>query len=166
MKTRNKIVVDRVIGLPIAWGLNLAARMLGRVMRRDHRMVTESVRTIVIAKYVGMGSIIQATPLVRSIRARFPQARIIFLTGRTCRSQVERLDGIDQIVTVDDRSILHVLRTTLRTVALLIRARVDLFFDLEIYSAYASIIALLSLARNRLGFYRESAQHKQGNYTH
>ena len=46
------------------------------------------------------------------------------------------------------------------------RARVDLYIDLEIYSAYASIVALLSLARNRAGFYRESAQHKRGNYTH
>jgi heptosyltransferase II len=79
---------------------------------------------------------------------------------------VERLEHVDRIITVDDRGLFRVARTSLRTVIMLIWARVDLYFDLEVYSAYASIMALLSLARNRIGFYRESAQHKRGNYTH
>ena len=69
-------------------------------------------------------------------------------------------------MTIDDSNVFDLGRTTLRTVFILIRAKVDLFFDLELYSAYASIVSLLSLARNRIGFYRESAQHKRGNYTH
>jgi len=56
--------------------------------------------------------------------------------------------------------------SSLRAIGQLIRARVDLFFDLEVYSAYASTMSLLSFARNRLGFYRESAEHKIGIYTH
>jgi ADP-heptose:LPS heptosyltransferase len=166
MNTKRKIAIDRLVGLPLAWLLNGAARILGKLLRRDHSIKVENVRTIVISKYLGMGSILQATPLIRSIRAAFPEATLIFVTGRSCRRLVERLEHIDAIITVDDRNLFHVVRTSSRTVAALIRSRVDLYFDLEIYSAYSSLLALLSLARNRVGFYRESAQHKRGNYTH
>jgi ADP-heptose:LPS heptosyltransferase len=166
MKTRTKIAIDRAVGLPFAWLFNIAARILGKLLRRDHSITTENVRTIAIAKYVGMGSIIQATPLIRSIRARYPEAKLIFVTGRSCRRLVERLEHIDTIITIDDTGLFQVARTSLRTIVMLIRSRVDLYLDLEIYSAYASLMALFCLARNRIGFYRESAQHKRGNYTH
>ena len=166
MKSRTKIVIDRLVGLPVAWALNLAARVLGRLLRRDHTNSRRSVRSIVVSKYVGMGSILQATPLIRSVRAAFPEAELIFVTGVSCRRLVGRLEHVDRIITVDDRGMFRLARTTLRTIVQLMRARVDLYLDLELYSAYASIVALLSLARNRAGFYRESAQHKRGNYTH
>ena len=145
MKTKTKITVDRLVGLPIAWLLNGLARILGRLLRRDHSIGTGNVRTIVISKYLGMGSILQATPLIRSIRAAFPEARLIFVTGHSCRQMVERLEHIDAIITVDDRGFFQVARTSLRTIAMLIRAQVDLYFDLEFYSAYSSIMSLLSL---------------------
>ncbi len=166
MKTRTKIYIDRLVGLPLAWLFNGAARILGKLLRRDHSSTVENVRTIVISKYLGMGSILQVTPLIRSIRNAFPRARLIFVTGHSCRRMVERLEHVDAIFTVNDRRLFQVALTSLRTIALLMWTRVDLYFDLEIYSAYSSLMALLSLARNRVGFYRESAQHKRGNYTH
>ena len=166
MKTNAKIAIDRMVALPLAWILNGLARVLGKLMRRDHSVGPENVRTIVISKYVGMGSIIQATPLIRSIRARYPQARLIFVTGHSCRRMIERLENVDRIITVDDRGLIPVIRTSIRTLAELMWSRPDLYFDLELYSAYANIMSLLSLSRNRIGFYRESAQHKRGSYTH
>src|SRR4051812_4848086 len=166
MKTRHKLLVDRMVGLPISWALNLMARCLGGVLRRDHSITRENTRTIVIAKYVGMGSILQATPLIRSIRAAFPEARLILVTGRGCRGLAERLEFIDEIILVDDSGLFQVAGSSLRVIATLIKKRVDLYFDLEVYSAYASIMASLSLARNRVGFFRVSAGHKRGNYTH
>jgi len=166
MKTKTKIAVDRLVGLPLAWLLNGLARILGKAMHRDHSASPSSVRTIVISKYLGMGSILQATPLIRSIRVAHPQAKIVFVTGHACRRIVERLEHIDEIITVDDRGLVPIARTSLRTIASLIRRKVDLYFDLELYSAYSSIMSLMSLSRNRIGFYRESAQHKRGNYTH
>jgi ADP-heptose:LPS heptosyltransferase len=165
-KTRRKVYIDRLVGKPIAWVLNVTARILGRVMSRDHSITPQNVRTIAISKYVGMGSIIQATPLIRSLRDTYPEATIIFVTGTSCRRMLERIDNIDRIITVDDRSIFRLAGTTLRAIVQLMWARVDLYLDLEVYSAYASIISLVSLARNRAGFYRESAQHKRGNYSH
>src|SRR4051812_44146512 len=115
MKTRTKITIDRVVGLPLAWVLNGLARVLGKLLRRDHSIGVGNVRTIVISKYLGMGSILQATPMIRSIRATFPEARLIFLTGQSCRRMVERLEHIDAIMTVDDRGLFRVVRTSLGT---------------------------------------------------
>jgi ADP-heptose:LPS heptosyltransferase len=56
--------------------------------------------------------------------------------------------------------------TTLRTIATLIRQRADLYFDLEVYSGFASLLALCAVTRNRLGFYRYSVAFKKGIYTH
>ena len=36
LKTQTKIYVDRLAGLPLAWLLNIAARILGKLLRRDH----------------------------------------------------------------------------------------------------------------------------------
>ena len=166
LNARQKIRVDRSVGLPLAWLLNMAARILGQLPRRDHSVTAQNVRTIVISKYLGMGSIIQATPLIRSIRGAFPEARLIFVTGHSCRRLVERLEHVDRIITVDDRGLFRVIRTSIRTLAELIWSRPDLYFDLELYSAYSCVMSLLSLSRNRIGFYRESAQHKRGSYTH
>lgn len=166
MKVAHKIIIDRLVGQPLAWGMNLAARVLGKLMRRDHSCAPQSVRTIVISKYLGMGSIIQATPFIRSVHARYPEARIIFLTGRECVKLAERLEYIDEILVIDDRTLLTVCLSSLRAVRTMMRRKVDLFFDLEIYSFYASLMALLSLARNRIGFFRQSAEHRRGNYTH
>ena len=43
---------------------------------------------------------------------------------------------------------------------------IDLYFDLEVYSAASSCLSLLSLARNRFGLYRHSAGFKRGLFTH
>ncbi len=166
MNARTKVRVDRLVGRPLAWGLNHAARALGRTLRRNHSVATEDVRTIVIAKYVGMGSIVEATPLIRTLKTGFPQARIVFVTAVSHRQLVERLEHVDAIIAIDDRSLLRVVASSLAAVVAMIRVRVDLYFDLELYSSYGSIMALLSLTRNRIGFYRESAEHKVGIYTH
>ena len=43
---------------------------------------TAATKAIVVCKLVGMGSAIQATPLLRALRDRFPSAHITFLTLR------------------------------------------------------------------------------------
>lgn len=166
MRTRHKIAIDRWVGLPLVWALNLATRTLGLLLRRDHSVRPERIRTIVVAKYFGMGSMLQATPLLRALRERFPQARLVFVSARANRELLERLPLLDERLYVDDRGLARLLISTGSILSALQRRRVDLFFDLEVYSAYASLVALLSVARNRIGFYRYSTAFKRGIYTH
>ena len=166
MKTDTKFLIDRTIALPLAWATNLAARTAGPILQRDHTVKPEDVRTIAVAKLLGMGSIIQATPMLHDLRRSFPTAKIVFLTTKANRGLIERLHMIDEGIYVDDSDPQVLATTTARAITQLLARRVDLYFDLEVYSAGASILSVLSGARNRVGFYRGSARFKKGLYTH
>ncbi|MBV9949555.1 MAG: glycosyltransferase family 9 protein [Myxococcales bacterium] len=166
MKARTKMALDSAVAAPAAWCFNVAARAAGRLVRRDHQVAEGEVRTIVVVKLLGMGSIIQATPLLRALKTRFPEARLVFITTAGHRDLIERLPSIDEAIYIDDRSVAGMARGAAAAVAGLLRRGVDLYFDLEVYSAATSILGLIGLARNRYGFYRTSARFKNGIFTH
>src|SRR5262249_24545761 len=80
MTTHQKLLLDRVVGTPLAWGTNVAARILGRVLARDHSTEPAGVRHIVVQKLLGLGSIVQATPLLAALKTTFPDAELTLLT--------------------------------------------------------------------------------------
>jgi ADP-heptose:LPS heptosyltransferase len=166
MTHKGRILADRMIAVPLAFLFNGAARLLGRLMRRDHSVTSKNVNVIVVAKLVGMGSILQCTPLLRALKLRYPHAKLVFVSMRANRELLLRLSGVDEILVMDDRSLAAMAYSTLRTVFTLIRLRADFYFDLEVYSGFASLVALWAATRNRLGFYRRSAAFKKGIYTH
>ncbi|MCX7016335.1 MAG: methyltransferase domain-containing protein [Candidatus Sumerlaeota bacterium] len=166
MNTETKIRIDRWAGLPLMFVVNLLARLTGKILRIDHSIAPEKVRRVVVAKFLGMGSIIQSTPMLRALKERFPNAELVFLSAKANRELVERLPFIDRALFVDDRGLLSLFLSSVRVAGRLARLRADLYLDLEVYSAYACLMAVFSLARNRLGFYRASGQFKKGIYTH
>jgi ADP-heptose:LPS heptosyltransferase len=163
---KQRILADRLVAVPTAFLFNGAARVLGFLMRRDHSITSENVKEIVVAKLIGMGSILQATPLLHALKRRFPEAKLTFVTLQANRELLERLTCVDEILLLDDRNMLKMGATTVRTLATLIARRASLYFDLEVYSGFASILALCAVTRNRLGFYRHSVSFKEGIYTH
>ena len=166
MKFRHRILLDRTVAAPLAFFANGLARVLGWTLQRDHSIDPATTKHIVVSKLVGMGSILQATPLLRALKQRFPQAQLTFVTLESNRCLVERLEMVDEVLCLDDRSANRMLWTTLRTLVALVYRRVDHYFDLEVYSAFAALLTLFSLTRNRLGFYRHSNRFKRGIYSH
>lgn len=166
MTYRQRIAADRCLAVPLALVFNVAARLLGAVLNRDHSIHPERVRCILVAKLVGMGSAIQATPLLRALRQHFPGAQITFVTLVSNRDLVERMEEVDRVLCLDDRSVLRMAWSTSCLVVRMIRLQAEMYFDLELYSSFASLIALWSLARNRIGFCRQSTRFKRGIYTH
>ena len=166
MTHRQRILADRLIGVPAAFFFNALARIFGQLLRRDHSITTENVRNIIVAKLIGMGSILQVTPLLKALKRHFPHAKITFLTLRSNRELLERLTCVDEIITLDDRNVFAMAATTLKAIAAMISLRADWYFDLEVYSAFASLLALWAVTRNRIGFYRYSTAFKKGIYTH
>jgi ADP-heptose:LPS heptosyltransferase len=166
MTHRQRILADRIIAVPVAFLFNGIARVLGRLLRRDHTITPSNVNRIVVAKLIGMGSILQATPLLKALKQQYPNAKVTFVTMRSNHELLSRLSCVDEILVLDDRSIPTMAVTTLQTIAALVQSRADLYFDLEVYSAFASLLALWAMTRNRLGFYRHSVAFKNGIYTH
>ncbi len=166
MTHRQRILADRLMAVPAAFLFNGIARILGRWMKRDHSITSSNVKRIVVAKLIGMGSILQATPLLNALKQRYPDATITFVTMRSNGEFVNRLSCVDEVLVLDDRKVFAMAVSTVQTLAALIRRRADLYFDLELYSAFASLLALWAVTRIRIGFYRHSVAFKNGIYTH
>ena len=165
MTHRQRILADRLLAVPTVFLFNALARLLGKLLRRDHSVSSQNVKRIIVAKLIGMGSILQATPLLKALKVKYPQAIVTFVSLRSNRELLSRLTCVDEIIVLDDRNVFRMAITTLVAIAKLISLRADLYFDLEVYSAFASLLALWAVTRNRIGFYRHSVAFKNGIYT-
>lgn len=166
MRLHHKIIIDRFIGKPLAFLLNGVVWPLGKIARINHDDSPEKVKTIAVAKLLGMGSILRATPMVRALKERYPSVKFIFITTLKNKPLVESLGLIDECLCLRDTTPVALLMDTLGLLFKLWRYRVDLYFDLEVYSALSTILATLSLSRNRYGFYRTSTAFRVGLNTH
>lgn len=165
MKTRTQIGVDRSIGKAMAYLLNFFVRFAGLILRPDHDL-RKPFRVIAVCKFKGMGSIIQATPLIQTLRANYPDARIVFVTTPANVALLKMIPMVNEIIVVDDRNLFRLLGSTVKALFRMWKLRIGVYFDLEIYSHFSSLITTLSVARNRFGFYLRSGNFRMGMYTH
>lgn len=161
METQWKIVLDRWIGRPLTFAVAAFAR--GGTPAPPP---PSDAREVVVAKLLGLGSLLHATPLLRVLRAAFPQARLTLLTTEAHRDLAARLQPLDEIICLDDSSALALLRTTGRTLLDLRHRPLDLYVDLEAHSAFAKLLAWGSGARRRLGFESGAVAAARGLATH
>lgn len=166
MNARDKIVLDRLIAKPFAFLLNVISWPLGQIVRRDHDDAPERVKTIAITKLLGMGSILRAMPIVKALKQKYPSARYIFITAYKNKPLIEILGLFDNAFYIHDSSLFTIFIDTLGLIVKLWNCRIDLYFDLEIYSAFSTILAIISFARNRYGFYKDTTLFRLGLHTH
>ncbi len=113
-----------------------------------------------------MGSILQSTPLIKTLRMNYPDVKIIYIST-TANSQIlQKIPEIDELILIDDRDFFILLKGFFGFVWKLIRSHINIYIDLEVYSNFSSLITLFSMARNRMGFYLNSKNFRLGNYTH
>jgi lipopolysaccharide heptosyltransferase II len=144
------IRLDQGLGLPLcllAFLLHQPARLLRRP-RSD-----APVRRILVIKFLGLGSILLSTPLLRRLRERWPDARITFLTFASNAELLGRLSCVDEVLVVSRRSAWVLLASVPALLLALRRARFDLAIDLEFYSRLSNLVSWASGARRRLGFF-------------
>lgn len=166
MKLQKKILVDRIIGYPIVIFLNFFSKLLGKVLNRDHSFDKENVNTVIVCKLMGLGSVIQSTPLVSSIKSHYCNSKIVYITKQENSPICDRISAINQTICVDDRSVFQLLKTTISLLVTVWRLKPDIFINLEVHSMIGSIYTVLSCARNRLGFYTNSGDMRAtGIYT-
>jgi ADP-heptose:LPS heptosyltransferase len=114
----------------------------------------------VVAKFAGLGSILHTTPLLRALAASFPQARVTFATTRPHADLARRLEGVHDVVALEDASLPRLLASGAASLDRLTRPAADLYFDLEPHSALATAVSLLCLPRLRLAQSRSDLPHK------
>lgn len=166
MNTSQQIKIDSLVIKPLVSLLNIIVIILGKILHIDHTLEDKKFETIAICKYKGIGSIIQSTPLLRSLRHQYPNAKIIFVSTSGNRDFLKNIDEIDEIITLNDGSIVKLIKDIIPFVLKLIRSKIQVYIDLEVYSNFSTLITILSLSKNRLGFYLQSKHYRLGNYTH
>ena len=165
MKLNLKIKIDKFFGKPFVSLLNLLTRFMGFLLRIDHTF-RDNPKNIVVCKFLGMGSIIQATPLLQTLRKNFPQAEITFVTSESNREILSLFPFVNNILRVKENNFFTIVTSSFKLIINLWKRKTDLYIDLETYSYYSTIITTLSAARNRIGFYRKESNIRLGLYTH
>ncbi len=149
MKTRSLIRLDLIVGLPLC----TVAFLLSLPLRPFRRRPAAPVRRILVIKFLGLGSVLLATPLLRRLREEWPEARITFLTFAPNAELVRRLDCVDEVLVVRRSGLFTLLFSVPALLLVLRRARFDLALDLEFYSRLSNLVSWASGARRRIGFF-------------
>jgi ADP-heptose:LPS heptosyltransferase len=115
--------------------------------------IPAEVKTILVTKYLGMGSIVLATPMVAALRERFEGARIVFITFEENREIAEILGAFDEVLTIRSSGLFGMIVDTVEALRRVRRLRVDAVCDLEFFTRYSTMVAYLSGAPVRVGYW-------------
>jgi ADP-heptose:LPS heptosyltransferase len=167
MTYRTKLFLDRFIGPPVGFIFNIIALCAGFILRRDHMLKDLNNRYIVICKIVGLGSIVEFSYSLLALKKKYPESKVIFITSYANKELIElQQQFIFHALYIKDENFIPLFWSSVTAVSYLIKRRVDTFINLEVYSYYTTFLSLLSMARNRYGFYRKSAAFRKGIDTH
>lgn len=140
--------LDRILGVPLCWMVGCFLLLVGR------RPVPcpPAPRAILVIKFFGMGSVLLTMPFLRALRAAYPHARIHFLTFASNRELLERLPLSMHHWSIRANSLWNFLWDTLLVLRGLRRERIEIVFDIEFFSKYSTLLAVLSGANIRVGY--------------
>ncbi len=166
MRTRIQLLLDKSVGSVLNILLYGMVRILGFLLRINHQL-DRPFNRIVVCKFKGMGSIVQASALLKTLRINYPQAEICFVSTKANSGILHFYKScIDREILVDDKSFSNVLISTFKAIISLWKFRPQVYIDLEIYSNYSTLLCTLSAATNRLGYYKSDKDYRAGLFTH
>jgi ADP-heptose:LPS heptosyltransferase len=147
---RSKLFVDYYFGGFLHAVLRVPTILLGKLLRRDHDL--SKCREIAILKLLGGGSLVIAYPALLALR-RLPGIEKLTLITTPAIAPFGALLGIfdETVIVRDDRGLPTLAADSARAFRKLFRH--DALIDLEIHSRLTTVFALLTVARNRIGFF-------------
>jgi ADP-heptose:LPS heptosyltransferase len=148
-------LIDKSLGALLCNALALVLWLCRRHIKRvDHPAPPrpETVREILIIKFLGLGSILQATPLFQALRRRYPGVRLTLLTFHSNRALQDLGIGVDELVTVDTKNAWRFLASNVSALWRLRRTTFDIVINLEFFATYAALLTALFRKRFAIAF--------------
>lgn len=111
-----------------------------------------NINNILVLKFWGMGSILQATPLLENLKIKYTDAQLDILTFSSNRQIVESLGLFQNIYTIDWS--LGIPRFLIKTILFILKnlKRYTMVIDIEFFSMFSALLTK-ALARDySLGF--------------
>ncbi|HWB92765.1 MAG TPA: glycosyltransferase family 9 protein, partial [Puia sp.] len=152
MQIRRKQKIDKYIGYLLIAILLPVTRLLGITMFRDHS-TEKPPRRILFIKLMGIGSLIVASDAIAAIRRKFPETRLVLLTDANIAAAIRPFGIFDEIHISHTDNLWSTATTMIRFFLRSWTWRRLWVVDLEVYSKLTTVLALLTLARNRFGFF-------------
>ncbi len=117
------------------------------------REPADAVRTILVFKFMGGGSITVAGPLLLALRRRHPGAGLVLVCTPQVAVHAALLGLFDRIETVDDSRFRRLAVSLPRVLYRCRKLRPELLVNLEVYSRISVFCAMLVSGRFRAGFH-------------
>jgi ADP-heptose:LPS heptosyltransferase len=154
--------LDFWVGVPLTFLLTILHRL--RRFVGSGAAPPSPPRNILFIQLAEMGTMVVAYPALRKARELFPDARLYFLCFEQIRASVEVLGIIpaENIITIDARSLVSLVRDTLAFPGRARRRSIDTTINMEAFVRYSGIVSWLSGAGRRVGFHRFN---QEGLYT-
>jgi ADP-heptose:LPS heptosyltransferase len=165
MQIRRKQTIDKYIGYLLIGTLLPFTRLLGILLRRNHS-IDAAPRRIVFIKLLGLGSLIVASDAIIALRMRYPGTRLILLTDANIADGIAPFELFDEIHSINTDKLTSTFSGVTRFLLQCWRWRRLWVIDLEVYSKLTTVFALLTLARNRFGFYLSAVPFRKFLNTH
>jgi ADP-heptose:LPS heptosyltransferase len=127
---------------------------------RDDARDAPPPRRILVILLSEMGSLVLAQPMFQRLRERFPGATLHALVFRKNREVLDLVGEVpgENVLTLRDDSLYHLLTDALSAVRALRRLAVDTVLDCELFSRVSAILSFLTGARRRVGFERHTQE--------
>lgn len=146
--------IDNWIGLPLCLCVGALVRLLAKLLPR--RCEIPDPRRIVVMKFFGMGSVIQAGSMLRAIAQHYPHSELIFLTFDRTAGPITRMGVCTEVRQIRTDSLSHFGADALRLVYGFMRDRADVSIDLEVFSKFSTLMSLMTRAPVRVAFHLNS----------
>ena len=147
--------LDRWLGVPLCGLCSLVCRAAPRA--------DVPPRRILLIELSEMGSAILADPAMRQIQTHLPEAELFFAIFEHNRPSLGLLGTVppERIFGLRGDTLRHLGRDTARFRRWARRHGIDTVIDLELFSRFTALLAVISGAANRVGF---DAFHEEGLY--
>ncbi|MCX5656818.1 MAG: lipopolysaccharide heptosyltransferase II [Candidatus Omnitrophica bacterium] len=109
------------------------------------------VQRILLIKYSALGDVILASPSLRAVRNRFPDASITVLTSRQAREVISRMPYVNDVIVYDRGHYASKPKALIEVGRILRSNSFDLVIDLQNNKA-SHILSFLSMSPRRLGY--------------
>lgn len=154
MKIKFMRFLDRYVGKLLISILVVFDFFAGLIqLNSKKKLVLKRSNTILVSKFFGFGSIMNALPLLEVLKNHFNDSRIIFMTFNDNREFFEIADAANTIITIRNDSFCYFFFDSLKACIKLQRMGIDISIDLEFFSKFSMIMSYFSGAKARVGFF-------------
>jgi len=165
MQLKIKQSIDNLIGGALVALHVLPVRVLGKLLRINHRL-DKAPKHIIVIKMLGLGSLILAGDALLALKKKYPTTEFILIGGRALKDTAPMLQLFDRIWIIDDSNFLKMLQSAFVIVLKCLKLKNKWSFDFEVYSRLTTIFSLYTFSKNRFGFEFEKVNFRNYLNTH